>query len=73
MNRRPINVIQQSLDKVGCRCEILQPLLILDSDRCTAKFIGDPDSSDIHFALLKDLIFRQIRFFIRPEMEFDSP
>ena len=72
MNRRPINVVQQSLHEIGCRCEILQPLLILDSDGCATKLIGDPDSSNIHFALLKDLILREISFFIRPEMEFHS-
>src|ERR1700736_699458 len=72
MNRRPIDVIKQARDEIGGGGESLQPLLILDSDRRTAKPNRAPDSSDIHFALLKHLILGQIGFFARSEMEFHT-
>ena len=59
-HRRPVHVVQQAFGQVGCRRQILQPLLILDADGVAAEVVGDAQRGDVHLALLEDLRVGQI-------------
>src|SRR5690554_3323803 len=51
-HRRPIGIIKQSFSQITCWSEVLKPLLILYTNRITAKLIGEPQSGDVHLTLL---------------------
>ncbi len=59
-DRRPIYVVQQSLNKIGGRSQIFQTLLILDSDSITSKAVCNAQRRNVHLALLQNLIIRQL-------------
>ena len=61
MDRRSLRVVQQPLDQVRGRRHVFQPLLILDADGVTAEVVGDAHGSDVHLALLQDLVVGQVR------------
>jgi len=50
-HRRTIAVVQDALDEIARRQEILQALLVLDADRFAAKLIGDAECGNVGFAL----------------------
>ena len=60
LDRRAVDVIQETLGKVRGRRQILQPLLILDAHGRAPKLVCDPKRRDIHLALLKHLGLGQI-------------
>src|SRR5262245_31778566 len=52
LHRRSIPVVQQSLDQIACGCKVLEPLLVLDPDGRTTKFISKAYRRNVHLALL---------------------
>ena len=61
LHRRTVHVVQQALDQVGGRREVLQALLILDADGVASEVVGDAQGGDVHLALLQDLVVGQAR------------
>ncbi len=67
-----VAVVEQALDEVGGGQEILQALLILDTDGLAAEVIGDAERGGVHFALEEDLLLRQIGGLVGAEVEFHA-
>src|ERR1019366_7995417 len=63
---RPVDIIEQSLGQIRGRAEILQSLLVLDTNCVAAKFDGDADGSDVHLALVEDLVVGEVCLGVRP-------
>ncbi len=68
-DRRPVVVVQHPLGEVGGGHKVLQALLVLDADGVAAEGLRDTGRSDIHPALVQDLVERQIGGRVGAEME----
>src|SRR5581483_3166866 len=67
-----IHVIKETLSKVRRWREILQTLLVLDSNDIASKIVSDSHGSDVHLALRNDLGFGQIRRLALSKIELHS-
>src|ERR1700730_3550884 len=70
INRWTFRVIQNAFYQIGGGRQILEALLVLNSDCRTTKLVCDPNRSQVHLALLQDLVLGQIVFFVTSETEF---
>ncbi len=71
-NGGAVGVVERSFHKVTGGEQILEPLLILDSDGRTAEVVGDAEGGDVHFALQLDLLVGQVGGVRRAGDEFHA-
>ena len=64
-----IPVIERSLDQIAGGQQVLEPLLVLDADAVAFEIVGDPNRRNIHLALLKDLLFREVGSMMGTDMK----
>ncbi len=69
LDRRALGVVQRTFHEIAGRHQVLQALLILNSDRIAAKIVSDPHRGNVHFALFQYLIVGQITSMVGPRDE----
>ena len=71
-NKGAIGIVQDALDQVRRREQILEALLVLDADGLAAKFIGNAQRGGVHLALLQHLRLRQVGGLVGAEVELHA-
>jgi hypothetical protein len=57
---RPVRIVERAFDKIARGQQVFQTLLVLNADCATAEVVGQPHGGDVHFALRKYLLVREI-------------
>ncbi len=68
-HRGPGHVVEQPLDQVAGRCQVLEALLVLDADGVEAEVVADPQRGDVHLVLPPQLSLGELARLVGPGAE----
>jgi hypothetical protein len=72
LHRRPVGTVESALDEIRGGEQILQTLLVLDTNGVAAEFVGDATGGDVGLALPEHLVLGQLGGLVFAKMKFES-